>query len=340
MFSRSVPLNELVEVCRQLRHNLSAGVGVVRVLQQMRQRGPASFRPVAQRLDDAVQRGEMLSDALQHEKESFPPLFLALVKLGEETGNLPEILRELEQYFQLELKLRRQFKSQLFPTAVQFVLATLIVAGLLFILGQLATSDNKPRLTFLGLSGAPASLAFLGVIYGSIFGALLLYKMTAQLTRQRAAADRFLLNVPVLGPCLETIALSRFTLALQLTLDSGLGIAKALRLSLQATANAAFIARTDVVVQAVKGGQTLFEALQSSGLFSIEFLNIVASAEEGGRVPEMMRHQAEYYQEETARRLTALTRAANGIAWLAYAGFMVWMISRIAGVYLGALDGK
>jgi type II secretory pathway component PulF len=158
--------------------------------------------------------------------------------------------------------------------------------------------------------------------------------------QQRAAADRLLLNLPALGPCLYCVAMSRFTLALQLTLDSGLAIAKALRLSLKATANAAFAERADVVVQALKRGETLYEALADSRLFTIDFLNIVASAEEGGRVPEMMRHQAEYYQEETSRQLTTLTRVATGVVWVGYAGFMIWMIMRIAGVYLGALDGR
>jgi type IV pilus assembly protein PilC len=340
MFSRRLPLQDLVEVCRLLRHSLGAGVGVVRVLQQLRQRGPASFRAMAQQLDEAVERGEMLSDALARAKDRFPPLFLSMVQLGEETGNLPEILRALEQYFQLEVQLRRQFRSQIFPTLIQFVLATLIVAGLLFILGQLAPANGRPLITFLGLGGAAASLAFLGTVYGSIFGVWLLYNLTAQATGRQAATHRLLLRVPILGPCLEAIALSRFTLALQLTLDSGLPIARGLRLSLEATANAAFAAQAEVVVQTVKSGRTLHEALERSGLFTEEFLNIVATAEEGGRVPEMMHHQAEFYQEEATRRLTALTRAAAGLVWVAYAGFMIWMIFNVAGVYLGALGGR
>jgi type IV pilus assembly protein PilC len=340
MFSRRLPLSDLIELCRLLRHNFSAGLGVVRVMKQLSERGPASVRPLARRLDEAVQQGSLLSDALDREKALFPPLFLALVRVGEETGNLPETLRELEKYFLLEAQLRRQFRSQTFPTILQFVFSVCIIAGLFYVLGAIAMSrDSKPLLTFLGLSGAAASLAFVGLVFGSLFLLWLLYSVTTRFSRQRVAVDRLLLRVPVLGSTLEALALSRFTLALQLALDTALSIPKALRLSLRATANAAYADRAEVVVQALKMGKNLHEALAESGLFRGEFIDIVASAEEGGRVPEMMRHQAEYFHEEAARRLTMLTRAAAGLIWLANAGFIIWMIFRIAGVYLGALGG-
>ncbi len=340
MFSRRLPLGDLAQLCRQLRHSLGAGVGLLRVLRQMAERGPRSARPLMGRVEEAVQRGELLSDALEREKELFPPLFLALVKVGEETGNLPETLRELESYFQLEFQLRRQLRSHTLPIIIQFLMAVFVVAGMLFVLGAIASSrGGQPLITLFGLSGAAASLAFLGVVFGTIFGLWFLYTATSELTRQRAAADRFFLSLPALGPAMESLALSRFTLALQLTLDSGLPITKALKLSLQATANAAYAAKADVVVQSLKSGEPLYEALRRTGLFAPEFIDIVASSEEGGRVPEMMRHQAAYYQEESARRLTLLARAAAGLVWLANAAFIIWMIFRIAGAYIGAIGG-
>jgi type II secretory pathway component PulF len=68
-------------------------------------------------------------------------------------------------------------------------------------------------------------------------------------------------------------------------------------------------------------------------------MHALAVAEEGGRVPEMMRHQQRHYHEEAERRLRTLTRAASGAVWLVYAGLMVLAIFRIASVYLNALKG-
>lgn len=340
MFSRRVPLTELIEFCRVLRHNLSAGLSLVQVLRQQAARGPRTVRPLADHLATQLQAGSGFADALDAVTDAFPTLFLAMVRVGEETGNLPEVLRELERYYQLELQLRRQFRNQVFPTAVQFGFAILILAGLIFVLGLIAPAGSTPLLTFFGLRGAAGAAAFLGVVVGLFVGGWLLVKMLARLAQQRAAADRLFLRIPIIGPCLRALAQSRFTLALQLTLDSGLPIAKGLRLSLQASGNAAYADRAALVTAALKRGETLTMALTASGLFSDDFLGIVESAEAGGRVPEMMRHQAEQYQDEASRRLTTLTRAATGLVWLAYAGFMVWAIFRIANIYFSALGGR
>src|SRR5262249_22205937 len=114
---------------------------------------------------------------------------------------------------------------------------------------------------------------------------------------------------------------------------------KAVRLSLQATGNAAFLAWTEAVVEPLRTGEELTVALAKCGLFPADFLNLVASAEEGGRVPEIMRHQALYYQEEASRRLKALTRAASFGVWMLYAAFMIFAIFRLGSVYFSALGG-
>jgi type II secretory pathway component PulF len=336
MFSRSLSSADLVALCRALRHSLGAGLTLVHVLRQQSERGPRGIRPLAARLLPALEAGSSLRDALDRETDVLPPLFISMAKLGEETGHLPEVLGELEQYYQLEVSLRRQVRSQSFLPVAQFVFAVLLITGLIFVLGLLA-GTGRPLLTIFGLGGAAGALAFLGAVGGTLGGVALVWLALSRWRRQRAAADRFLLRLPVLGPCLEALALGRFALALQLTLDSGLAIARGLRLSLRATGNAAFGDAADDVAHVLKSGQTLTEALALTGLFSEEFMQILANAEEVGSVPEVMRQQARYYHEEAARRMKALARAASMGLWVIYAGFMIWMIFKIANVYLGAL---
>jgi type II secretory pathway component PulF len=125
-----------------------------------------------------------------------------------------------------------------------------------------------------------------------------------------------------------------------LTLDSGLSITKALQLSLDATGNAYFASRAEGVVHALKIGQTLHEALEASGLFTSDFLEMIVSSEASGSVPEMMRILGKQYQEETAQKMTMLTRVAGGAVWFGVAAFIIWAIFRLASVYFDALGGK
>ena len=338
MFTQRVGLSDLIDLCRVLRHQLGAGLAIRQVLKKQSERGRHSLRPITGRLSDALQQGTSLGRALDVEKDAFPPLFLSMVKVGENTGHIAEIFGELERYYGLELQLRRQFRSQTFLPIIQFVFAVAILAGVIYIVGILG--GNKPMLTIFGLSGAAGSLAFLGAV-ASVLGTIAaLYFIVSRLGRQQAWMDRILLGTPALGSCLRALAMSRFTLALQLTLDSGLSITKALQLSLDATGNAYFAAAADDIVRALNNGQTLHEALEASGVFASDFLEMIASSEVSGSVPEMMRVLAQQYQEETARQLTMLTRVAAGAVWCGVAAFIIWAIFRLAGVYFDALNGK
>ena len=78
-------------------------------------------------------------------------------------------------------------------------------------------------------------------------------------------------------------------------------------------AAAAFIARTEGVLRAVKDGEDLTLALTGAGLFPEEFIHMIAVAEESGRIPEIMRHQAEQYHDEAGRRLEIAVYVTIGI---------------------------
>ena len=127
MFSPRVPLPDLVDLCRVLKHQLAAGLHVHQILKKQGERGRRSVRAIATRVSAALQQGVSLADALDVERDAFPPLFLSMAKLGETTGHLAEIFGELERYYQLELTLRRQFRSAVFFPIVQFVFAVFIV---------------------------------------------------------------------------------------------------------------------------------------------------------------------------------------------------------------------
>jgi type IV pilus assembly protein PilC len=338
LFSKRLPLSSLVNLCHILRHNLDAGLTLRDVFRQQATRGTPAMRPVAGRIQTALEQGESLEAALEQEKDYFPVMFLAMAGVGEHSGHLPEIFKELGKYYSLQQTLRRQILSRSMPTVIQFVLAVFIIAGVIFILGMIGAANNQKPMAIMGLSGTSGALQFLTMCFGSIALVVVLYVVLGRSLRQKAAVDAFLLWVPSVGPCLTAMAVSRLALALQLTLDSGMPITQALRLSLKASGNAAFEAQVPKVVEALKAGETLTEALHHCRhLLPRDFLMMVASAEDGGRVPEVMKHQATYYHEEAGRRLQTLARAATGLVWLIYAGFTIAAIFSLAGVYLSLL---
>jgi type IV pilus assembly protein PilC len=335
--SRRLPLSALADLCRTLRHYLGAGLTLRDVFRQQAAKGRPGVRPMAARISEGVESGESLDDLLRKETALLPPLFVALATVGEQTGMLPEVFRELEKYFLFQDRLRKQFLMQIAWPAFQLFAAILVITGLIFILGILANPGSK-GFDPIGLGTGPGpAMGFFCSAWGLIGAVLVMYILGKRLLRQ-GLLDGLLLRVPILGPCLEALALTRFCLALRLTLETAMPIARALRLSFRATGNDAFAAVSEIAERSVKSGDELTVALAKTRLFPEQFRHVLAVGEESGRLTDVLEHQGDQYAEESERRMKALAAAAAWGVWLVVAGIIVFCIFRIALSYIGMID--
>jgi type IV pilus assembly protein PilC len=325
----AVPLADLVRLCRLARHGLQAGLSAVDVFRQQGERGPPSLRPTIAAVGERLAAGEGLEDALKAEGGRLPPLFVTMVAVGEQSGNLPEAFAELERYYDLQWSLRRQFLADIFWPVLQFAMAIGVIALMLLILGLIAPAGTTP-MDPIGLgTGVRGATTWLLLVFGVLAAAWGGLHLLRRATRKSAAVDRFLLRVPAIGPCLEALALARMCLALRLTLGAGLPVKTAVRRSLDATGNAAYPATYEEAAAALRRGDDLTTILRACRIFPRDFLDVVETAEEGGRTPEVMEQQARYYQEESSLRLRILTRLAGFGVWLLVAILIIIAIFRI-----------
>jgi type IV pilus assembly protein PilC len=337
----SSSLSGLIQWCRALKHGLHAGLSLPHVFHLQAKKGPRSMRLMAERIAGRLERGEALEDAFEQEGgRQLPKLFLEMAGVGERTGHLPEIFGELAEYYELQRKLGREFKSQIVWPVFQFFAAVAVIALLIWILGMIAESRGGAPIAPIGfgLTGAQGAVTFLiavGVFLGSLFA---LYLLFTRGLRQRALFEAFLLRLPVIGPCADAFAMGRFCIALRMTMETGMSAHEALRQSLRATGNAAFAAHEESVVALIKSGQEINVSMQACTAFTEEFLNIVAVAEVGGQIPEVMIRQTEYYREEAARRLRNLTKFAGYGVWCMVAILLIVAIFKVAQIYVGALN--
>jgi type IV pilus assembly protein PilC len=341
--SRRISLGSLIELCRAMRNYLSAGVMARDAFRQQAVLGTPGVRAVAGRIASELEQGHNLQHALEREAGAFPPMFVSLVGVGEETGNLPEVFGELERYFVRLQSLRRRFLAGIAWPILTFTIAILIVAGFILVLGLLPVAmmpNGKDRYDPLGLGlfGVSGALTFLGCVAAFFVGLYLLYVLVTSVLRRGALVAKVLLKVPVLGRCLRAMALARFCMALRMTLESGMPVRQALALSLRATGNDAFVAQTATVQTAVRKGDELSMALGRAGIFPSDFLHILAVAETSGRFDDVLENQAENYNHEVSWRLTALTLAAIVLVFLFVGGMIILVIFRIFLTYLNILD--
>lgn len=341
MFGSTIPLKSLALICRSMATMQHSGVPIVKTVSTVARNvsGPICQRNM-QAVAERMSAGDDVRTAFASVEGYFPDLFIDMVGVAEETGSLPEVLRSLADHYENLLRLRRDFLGQIALPILQLVAAIFIITFVIFILGAIAESRNQAALDVFGwgLTGTKGAAVFFCGAFGSIFMLFVVYMLLARGFRQQRALHSVLLRVPVLGACLRAFAIARFSWAFSLTQQAGMRIVPSLESSLKATANYAFIGATPRMCGLIKQGEDLSTVIKDSGLFPVEFEQMVSVAETSGTVPETLEHLSPQFEETARRSLRALAIAFGWVVWALVAGFIIFAIFSLASFYIGMLN--
>lgn len=341
MLSPRLPLKQLAVVCRSLSTSLHAGVPIVRSFATAgKKASDPRLRAAMQDITTRLESGEDVATALRAQGGQFPPLMVDMVHVAEHSGALPEVLRSLAEHYENNLRLRKDFIGQITLPLIQLVAAILIIALLLWLLGMIASSQGGEPLDVLGwgLTGTAGAITWLSGWAMGIVGAFVLYKLATQSLSGKATVHRFLLRLPVIGTCMQSFAIARFSWAYHLTQEAGLPVKESIDASLKATANGAFIQAAPAMVSDIMEGHELTDAMAHTDLFPEDYLQIVHTGETTGTVPEQLARMSDHFEDQARRSLRALASALGWLVWLGVAVFIVFVIFSIAMWYVGMLN--
>lgn len=339
MFQPQASMRELARVSRNLGVSLHSGIGIVKAFELAGRKTSGRMYSVMMKIVRDLKSGSDVTSALVSHGTFFPELFVGMVQVGESTGSLPEVLKALGEHYESNLRLRREFLSSVTMPVVQLVAAILIIAALICLLGWIGQSTGQ---TFdvlgWGLLGTTGALIWLGGWLLAVVSIVLGYQMASATLAGKQTVHRFLLSLPVIGHCLRSFAIARFSWAFHLTQEAGMPIDDSLDSSLRATSNGAFIAAAPAMISDVTAGDTLTEAFQKSDLFPIEFIEFVMVAEQSGTVPEALDRLSPQFEADARRSLDTLTATLSWTVWAAVACFVIFIIFTIALWYIGMID--
>jgi type IV pilus assembly protein PilC len=341
VFGGHASFKSLVAVSRSLASMLDAGVDIKKAFEVTGNKlHDARMRRVIRELEYQIRQGADVSTAMAEHDGYFPNLFIDMVAVGEETGNMPEVLRGLSEHYENRIRFRRDFLSVVAWPAFQFVAAVLIMALLIYVLGVIAqTRGGEPiDVLGLGLSGASGAIIWLTGVFGTVAGLFIVYMVLNRSLASKQAFDSFLMQLPVLGGCMRSFAVARFSWAFALTQQSGMSIKPSLESSLRATSNGAFIQATPRVWNDVQNGEFLGDALESTRLFPQDFIEMVKIAESSGTVPEELARMSPEFEDDARRKLSTLASVLGWSVWCCVALFVIVLIFRVASIYIGALN--
>lgn len=341
-FSKRISLKALAQLCHRLATATNAGIQDRKIWTDEAGRGSVAQRQVAATVRDELALGNSIAEAIQKTGGFFPPMFCKMVEVGEVSGRLGEIYKRLGQHYERVLTARRAFWQRLVWPLFQLGIALLVIGVLIYVMGILPINNTSAGTQvdmlgwgLVGTSGLIKYFNILLLITVAIFFVVESIRRGAGWARK---LQRLILQIPVLGDAFKTLALARFTWALQLVLDTPMDLRKALPLALHATGNDTYSQHSQEVVQRIQQGQSITQSLATTGVFPSELLDNIAVGEESGRLVETMQRQAIEYEERSGTAIALLAQFAGYAIWVLVAVFIIVMIFRLFSFYVNTIN--
>jgi type IV pilus assembly protein PilC len=313
----TVKETDIVLFTRQLSTMIEAGISLVQALtalyDQSDPKRQRNLRNVISDVTTRVQGGETFNESISKHPRVFDRLFVSMVKAGEAGGLLAEILDRLAGFLEATARLRKKVKSAMtYPVIVitiAFAITTFLIVKVVPIFGEIFKDFGAklpaPTQFLIDVSDfIRADWYFLVIgIGGTIFG----IRAFLRSKRGKQFSDRWKLKLPIFGPLIHKICMSRFSRTFAQLIRSGVPILEVLDIVGGSSGN-------HVVEESIKGvsadvekGDNLSVALSKKAIFPPMMLRMVSAGEATGKIDTMLEKMADFWDEEIEAMLDGLT---------------------------------
>jgi len=304
----------LAGITRQLATLCGAGVPLVRSMDVLiEQSQNARARNILADILESVKAGHSLSNALARHRSVFPEIMVSMVRMGEVSGTLDDVLAQLAELFEKQEEIKGEVKAALaYPIFVLVLglgtaaaLVTLVIPRLAVMFEGMGERLPLPTRILCGVAevaqGAWWILAL--VIVALVIG----LKLAMKRPRIRRAWDGLKLRIPVAGRLIRQAAVARFARALGTLVHADVSIVEALEVAQAAVGNAAMAEALRLMARQIQAGDSLAALMKSSEVFPPLPIQMVAVGEETGQLDRMLLRVAEAYDRQTAASTKMMT---------------------------------
>ncbi|MEH6585317.1 MAG: type II secretion system F family protein [Halioglobus sp.] len=249
----------------------------------------------------AVKGGKALSIAMQQHEKIFGTFYISMVRSGEASGQLSEVLDRLVEYLENAKTNRDTVVSALIYPAILLVVAVLsIVLMLGFVVPQFESlfedmGEALPMLTQMVLSGADFIKSWGWLLLIVIVGAGIVFRNWASTDQGRTTLDKRMLGLPVAGGIIFEFEVSKFARTTGTLLGNGVSLLKAISIAIDTVDNKVIREALQVLPPAVKGGQRMSIALEESKMFTPMVIQMIRVGEESGSLDKMLLELAKVF---------------------------------------------
>ncbi|XHR28759.1 MAG: type II secretion system F family protein [Chthoniobacteraceae bacterium] len=309
--------SDLVMFTRQLATMVDAGLPLISALtalyEQTTSRKQAPLRQVIGEVMGRVQQGETFAEAISKFPQVFSRLYISMVKAGEMGGMLAEILDRLAGFLEANARLTKKVKSAMtYPISVisiAILITTFLLVKVVPTFGDIFSSFGKklPGPTQVLLDFSSFIRGHWLVLILVIVGTFIAIKQILRTEKGKKAWDAYKMKMPVFGPLIHKICMSRFARTFAQLIRAGVPILDVMAIVGETSGNVLAERAIGLVAADVEKGDTLAAAMAKQPLFPPIMLRMISAGEATGKIDAMLEKIADFWDEEIEATLGALT---------------------------------
>jgi type IV pilus assembly protein PilC len=312
---KRVKAAELTVMSRQLATMISSGMTLLRAFYVLEEQVENQLlRETISAVREDIEAGLNFSDALERHPKVFNPLYVAMVRAGEAGGVLEESLERISDQLEKDDSLRRQVKSAMaYPTVVMSFAFLVLIGMIAFIvpvfIGVFKDFGGElPAITKFTVALSHAVTGQWYILIAIAVGGFIGFRKWKSSSWGRPQWDAFRLRIPFkIGDTVEKIALARWSRTFSALYGAGVPIMQAIEVTGQTAGNAVVDKAMVAVIESVKSGGSIAAPLKDAPIFPPMVAQMIAIGEETGNLDTMLSKVADFYEDEVAAAIKALT---------------------------------
>jgi len=323
---------ELIFFSRQMAMLLKSGIPITGALSSIyEQVKNKDYKDVLRDILKDIQAGMPFSGALAKHPQMFSDVYVSMVKAGEASGILDEVLERLTQLNSREYEIKSRIKSAMTYPLILVIVSIIIVNFLLvnivpkFIVIFQSYQVRLPLATrvLLGISFLFNRLWLVVLI--TVIGAIFLFRIYLKTEKGRYKFDYWMLHLPIFGELYLNVAVSQMCRTLGAMVKSGVPILEGLFVTSKTIKNLVISRVVENARHAVSQGQPLSQPFKASGVFPATVIQMVTLGEKSSRLDQMLIEVASFYEEEVDYSIKNMTAALEPLLLLAMGGVVAFI---------------
>jgi len=299
---RRIKTKDIVMFNVQLANMLNAGLSIISSLDTLqKQNENKRLGEVIGRVSRSVEAGESFSQALSKHPRVFPHLLVSMVKAAEASGGLDKVLNKYAEFAEAQADLQGKIKEALYypiilivaATGVIVFMATVLIPKFVEIFNRAGISLPLPTIILYGMGTAIRQFWYVIILVG--VAAVLGLKRYVRTETGKFRFDKVSLKLPILGPIVRQICISRFARTLSTLVGSGVPILESLDIVSDVVNNQVLCRVIRQMRQSTEKGERLAESLKVSEEFPPDTVQMISVGEESGNLAGMLNKISDFY---------------------------------------------